>query len=375
VRWGGGINRGARQAQPARSFFDAGAAAMVAAPASGYGEGMAGLRRRRGLALWATAFAVVALATAEACGFDEGGELAAVPLGSGDASGDGPGAALPEAAVPDAQEGGRACPPPSTSWPDAGERQVFAVRHKPPIMVDAGPADAATDAADAADGAAADAGDAASDAGDAGDAGDAAVSAPDTSAWRGCTSFVLDRTTAAAERRDDADASAQATARIALEWDEAALYVAVDIDDATLEGSSATPYLNDSFEIYASGFGVTRTGDYTSLDHHVIADHRGLSLDYSVTTSPVPYPSHVVRTPSGYRVEMTIGASALGGQLGAGQTLFVDALLNDGKGTTAQRKFLVWALTPHAACTCTKCSCNSEPAFDTLFFAPFTLVE
>jgi hypothetical protein len=320
---------------------------------------MARLRRRRALALLGAVLAVLAVAAAEACGFDEGGELA-VPIGAGDAGVDAPGAALPEAAVPDAHDGGSVCPPAATGGPDAGERQVFAVRRKPSAMVDAG-------AVDAADGAADDAGDA--------DAGDADVSAPDTSAWRGCTSFVLDRTTAAAERKDDAGVATQATARIALEWDEGALYVAADIDDATLEGTSATPFLNDSFEIFASGFGVTRTGDYTALDHHVIADHAGLTLDYSMTNSPVPYPSKVVRTPSGYRVEMIIGASALGGQLGAGQTLFVDAQLNDGTGVTEKRKFLVWTLTQHASCTCSMCMCNTEPAFDTLFFAPFTLVE
>ena len=135
--------------------------------------------------------------------------------------------------------------------------------------------------------------------------------------------------------------------------------------------SATSPENNDSFEIFASGFGTTRTGDYTKLDHHFIVDYRGLSLDFSNVTAPTPHPSTVARTAKGYRIELTISADALGGPLGPGQTLYVDGMLNDG---VEQRKYLIWALTPHASCACDACSCNFSPAYDTLLFAPFTLV-
>jgi hypothetical protein len=245
------------------------------------------------------------------------------------------------------------------------------VHRRAGAAVEAGAVDGAVDAA-GGDGASGDGG-AIGDAGaaDARDAEGGTFPTPDTSAWRGCTSFVLDRSTAAFERKDDGGV-VQASARVALEWDETALYIAIDVDDPVVEGTSLDPYANDSFEIYASGFGTVRTGDYTKLDHHYIVDHRGTSLDYSENVAlPKPYASSAVRTPKGYRIEARIGADVLGGPLGVGQTLWFDGLLNDG---IAQRKYLIWAMTPHGSCTCDACACNSSPAYDALLFAPFTLV-
>ncbi|MDB4938825.1 MAG: hypothetical protein JWP87_5797 [Labilithrix sp.] len=298
---------------------------------------------------------LAAVASAEACGFDGEGQPLP-PFVQGDATDVVPSLPVLDGARPDA--GGLVCPPVATVIPDGGERQVYAVHRRASLASDAG----ATDA---------DAGDA--DAGDPrdADAGDAAFPLPDTSAWRGCTSFVLDRTTAAQEVKDDGGV-VKASARVALEWDETALYVAIDVDDPVVEGISNDPYANDSFEIYASGFGTVRTGDYTKLDHHYIVDHSGASFDYSADIlNPKPYPSRTVRTPAGYRIEARIGADELGGPLGAGETLWFDALLNDG---IMQRKYLVWAMTPHASCSCDACACNYSPAYDTLLFAPFTLV-
>jgi hypothetical protein len=277
-------------------------------------------RRRHALACGLAALSLAAIACAEACGFDGQAQRGTSAVAA-DAANVVPVRPTVDAESVDAGEGG-ACPAVATVLPDAGDREVFAVRRT-------------------------------------------------GAASRRCTSFVLDRSTAALERTTDGGV-VQASARVTLEWDDTALYIAVDVDDPLLEGVDPGPYANDSVEIYASGFGTVRTGDYTKLDHHLIVDYNGTSLDFSADiNTPVPYPSTVVLTPKGYRIETRIGASALGGPLGAGQTLWFDALLNDG---TNQKKFLVWAMTPHASCTCDACACNFSPAYDTLLFAPFTLV-
>jgi hypothetical protein len=53
-----------------------------------------------------------------------------------------------------------------------------------------------------------------------------------------------------------------------------------------------------------------------------------------------------------------------------GDVRFFDAMINDG---AVQSQFLIWAMQPHATCSCTMCQCNRSPALDSLLFAPLTL--
>lgn len=191
--------------------------------------------------------------------------------------------------------------------------------------------------------------------------------------WTGCPAFVLDRSTAASEARSDGGGVA-AAATVQVEWDEDALYVAVDVKDPNVQGDPAAscPCNNDSMEIFVGGVAATRTGDYSSRDHHYVVDHSGLSGDYSNVDKPVPFPGATAKaTATGYRIEMKIDAAAIGGALRAGQTLYFDAMLNDGLN---QARYVIWSMSPHDKCTCTTCACNFSPAYDTLLFAPLSLL-
>jgi len=191
--------------------------------------------------------------------------------------------------------------------------------------------------------------------------------------WTGCPSLVLDRSTAAVDKADDGG-TVGAAATVQIEWDEGALYVAIDVRDPQVEGDPAAtcPCNNDSFEIFAGGVAATRTGDYTARDRHYIIDHAGLSGDYSNVDMPIPFTGATAKdSATGYRIEMRIESGSLGGPLRAGQTLYLDAQLNDSRN---QARYLIWAMSPHATCTCTTCACNFSPAYDTLLFAPLSLL-
>jgi hypothetical protein len=185
--------------------------------------------------------------------------------------------------------------------------------------------------------------------------------------WRGCTSLVLDPTTSAKTAL-----TPKASAQVFLEWEEDALYIAVIVSDAKLDGTFPESYKNDSVEIYASGT-APRVGNYGPFDHHYIVDHLGKAEDYSAVNTPVPWVGAVrAAMAGGYRIEARIPASALGAApLAKGNTLAFDLMLNDEE----PKGYLIWAMTPHATCTlCTlDCACNFSPAYDTMTFAPITL--
>jgi hypothetical protein len=193
--------------------------------------------------------------------------------------------------------------------------------------------------------------------------------------WSGCPSFILDRSTAARDKADDAGGVVAAAANVQIEWDGFALYVAIDVRDAKIEGDPAAscPCNNDSVEIYAGGVAATRTGAYSGRDHHYVVDYTGLSADFSADAdAPVPFTGATAKlSATGYRIEMKIDATSLGGPLRAGQTLYFDALPNDGRN---QARYLIWAMSPHEKCACTSCLCNVSPAFDTLLWAPISLL-
>ena len=192
----------------------------------------------------------------------------------------------------------------------------------------------------------------------------------DFSDYAGCVSVLLDATTAARVK-----GKPEASAKIFVEWEPAALWIAAEISDAKLEGSHPfLPYMNDSFEVYVSSAGL-RTGDYGPHDHQFIIDHKGLSLyypRYPRNGLPVPNPNaRAYATAGGWRVEMRIDAvSAFGAPLAQGDVRFLDVMLTD---SVRQKAFLIWAMQPHATCTCDRCDCNRSPAYDTLLFAPMTL--
>ncbi len=192
----------------------------------------------------------------------------------------------------------------------------------------------------------------------------------DLSDYDGCVSIVLDGTTAARIEGKPA-----ASAKVFVEWEPAALWIAADITDPKLQGKDPVrPYMNDSLEVYVSSAGL-RTGDYGPNDQQFVIDHKGLSLRYRrypKNGTPELNPDALaIHTPSGWRVEMRIDAVAmLGAPLAKGDVRFLDLMLTDG---VRQSSFLVWAMQPHAACSCKRCDCNRSPAYDTLLFAPITL--
>lgn len=192
----------------------------------------------------------------------------------------------------------------------------------------------------------------------------------DFSDYEGCVTVVVDTTTAARVKGKPA-----ATAKIFVEWEPEALWIAAEITDPKLEGKDPLrPYMNDSLEVYLSSAGL-RTGDYGPFDRQLIIDHKGLSLHYPRYPRnglPELYPdARAYPTAGGWRVEMRVDAvSMLGAPLAKGDVKFLDVMLSDG---VRQSSFLIWAMQPHAACTCDRCDCNRSPAYDTLLFAPMTL--
>ena len=192
----------------------------------------------------------------------------------------------------------------------------------------------------------------------------------DFSDYDGCVAIALDTTTAARVKGAPA-----ATAKLFVEWEPAALWIAAEITDPKLEGKNVLrPYMNDSLEVYVSSAGL-RTGDYGPSDQQIVIDHKGLSLRYPRYPRdglPEPYrDARAYASPGGWRVEMRIDAVALlGGPLAKGDVRFLDLMLTDG---VRQSSFLIWAMQPHAACACQRCDCNRAPADDTLLFAPITL--
>jgi len=192
----------------------------------------------------------------------------------------------------------------------------------------------------------------------------------DFSDYDGCVTVVIDTTTAARVKGTPA-----ATARIFVEWEPAALWIAAEISDPELEGTDPIrPYMNDSLEVYLSSAGL-RTGDYGPHDRQLVIDHKDLGLHYPrYPRNGLPERYRDARayvTPGGWRVEMRVHAVAmLGAPLAKGDVRFIDFMLTDG---VRQSDFLIWAMQPHAACTCARCDCNRSPAYDTLLFAPLTL--
>lgn len=181
---------------------------------------------------------------------------------------------------------------------------------------------------------------------------------------------LVDTTTAARVKGTPA-----ASAKIFIEWEPSALWIAAEIVDPKLEGTNPIrPYMNDSLEVYLSPAGL-RTGDYGPHDRQLIIDHKGLSLHYPrYPRNGLPELYSDARayvTPGGWRVEMRVDAvTMLGAPLAKGDVRFFDVMLTDG---VRQSDFLIWAMQPHAACTCARCDCNRSPAYDTLLFAPITL--
>ncbi len=192
----------------------------------------------------------------------------------------------------------------------------------------------------------------------------------DFSDYDGCVTIVVDTTTAARVKGTPA-----ATAKIFIEWEPVALWIAAEITDPKREGTNPVrPYMNDSLEVYVSSAGL-RTGDYGPYDRQFIIDHKGLSLHYPrYPRNGLPELNPDARayvTPDGWRVEMRVDAvSMLGASLAKGDVRFFDVMLTDG---VRQSDFLIWAMQPHASCTCKRCDCNRSPAHDTLLFAPITL--
>lgn len=228
-------------------------------------------------------------------------------------------------AATDAAAANEPCPPVGTT-PSTGARYAFAVRARAPRILDGDLAD-----------------------------------------WRRCVAIKLEAANAAR-----VEGTPLAVANIYLEWEPDALWVGAEVGDVFVEGDDPLrPFMNDSLEIYVSGTGL-RTGDYGPLDHQYVVDHRGLARAYAGGKDVGAFGSAVVATtPTGYRMEMRIPASELASKpLEKGDVKFVDVLLND---STNQSSFMIWAMQPHAACSCATCICNKSPAFDTLLLAPITL--
>jgi len=173
-------------------------------------------------------------------------------------------------------------------------------------------------------------------------------------------------------------------ATVFVEWDSTALYVGIDVFGKKTTVDASDPYKNPSVEIFVSGLGTAKTGDYGPRDHHYVIDASGFAREYAggnPGTDPSPGLTWSV-LPAGvnYHVEARIDAAVLGGPLVAGSTLAFDVQLNPAFDESV---YWIWALEPHGACTCTTCTCNAgigagdgavdTPAFDTLLFAPLTL--
>lgn len=189
----------------------------------------------------------------------------------------------------------------------------------------------------------------------------------DLADFRRCLAIRLDASTAARVK-----GTTVTNANVYLEWEPNALWIGAEIGDVVVGGDDRLrPFMNDSLEIYVSGAGL-RTGDYGPLDHQYVVDHAGRAREYSGGREVGPFTAAVAaKTPTGYRVEMRIDASAFStAPLAAGDVKFLNVLLSDGVG---QASWLVWAMQPHASCSCTSCLCNTTPAMDTLLFAPITL--
>jgi hypothetical protein len=219
------------------------------------------------------------------------------------------------------------CPPVGTT-PSTGARYAFAVRSRPsvPKVLDGDLAD-----------------------------------------FRRCVAIRLDSASAARTK-----GTTVTNANVYLEWEPNALWLGADIGDVVVEGDDIVrPFMNDSLEVYISGAGL-RTGDYGPLDHQYVVDHAGRAKEYASAHTVGPFTSAMAaKTPTGYRVEMRIDASAFStAPLAKGDVKFLNVMLNDGIGQAA---YLLWAMQPHTSCSCTTCACNTTPAFDTLLFAPITL--
>ena len=189
----------------------------------------------------------------------------------------------------------------------------------------------------------------------------------DFSDYDGCVSVAFDATNAARVK-----GTPQSKAAIMIEWDPSALWIAAQITDATLEGTDPVhPYMNDGLEIYVSS-STNRMGDFGPNDHQLVVDYKNLARAYPGETPPEPKASiKAVQVPGGYRVEMRVDAVfAFGARLAKGDVRFFDAMINDG---AAQAQLLIWAMQPHASCSCQRCVCNRSPALDTQLWAPLTL--
>jgi hypothetical protein len=122
----------------------------------------------------------------------------------------------------------------------------------------------------------------------------------DFSDYDGCVSVVLDGTTAARVKGTPA-----ASAKIMIEWDPSALWIAAEVLDAQLEGTDTEhPYFNDSLELYISSAGL-RTGDYGPYDHQFVVDYKDLALAYPGAGPLAPKATaHAYPIAGGYRIEM-----------------------------------------------------------------------
>jgi len=189
----------------------------------------------------------------------------------------------------------------------------------------------------------------------------------DLSDYSGCVTAVIDAHTAARVK-----GLPLATAKIFIEWDPSALWIAAEVLDPNIEGTHPVePYRNDSLEVYVSPASY-RTGDWGPHDHQYVIDHNGLSFEYRRVAPALVNPNaRVFPFPGGYRIEMRIDAvGAFGTRLAKDDVRSIDFLLNDGLDQTT---FMIWAMQPHASCPCTSCDCNRSPAYDTLLFAPLSL--
>ncbi|MBX7235145.1 MAG: DNRLRE domain-containing protein [Caldilineales bacterium] len=165
----------------------------------------------------------------------------------------------------------------------------------------------------------------------------------DLGEWAG-PSLQLDPTTAIRVSNPGAILGpADSSALVRARWDESYLYLAIDVRDDFLFNDSVDLWRDDSIEIGVDGEDDDLPGSPTGGDHQYTIRFDGAAADRSLPVSGnVRWAARA--TPGGYRIEIGIPPSQLGGQaLAALRTIGIDFSLNDDDEGGDRDSYLIWA--------------------------------
>lgn len=195
---------------------------------------------------------------------------------------------------------------------------------------------------------------------------------------------VIDHATADAAEgtwsTDPAVNDADLSARVAIRWDAANLYLAARItDDQILINPSAVLWQNDAFELLLDGDG-DRAGPYGSDDHQLIvrsdgvAGNRRAGVEIALPVGLIAAAAEVSSTQ--WVLEIAVPFAALGAApVVPGRVIGIDLVLEDREALTGGvSTSLTWKKIVPAPTGCeTTCATSCVPSCSTLHFVPLQL--